>query len=229
MAFEFTDSNFKDTALAAGNISLVDFWAEWCGPCKMLTPVIEELAKEYEGKVQVGKLNVDNNPQTAASYGVRSIPTILILKDGEIVDKQVGLTSKVKLAEKIEAVLAANDAPAPAVAEAAAVPAGPFKFTDGNFDASALKSGNVSVIDFWAEWCGPCKAITPIIEELATAYSGKAVVGKLNVDNNPETAMKYGVRSIPTIIILKDGEIVDKHVGMTSKATLAEKIDAALA
>ncbi len=228
MAFEFTDSNFKDTALAAGNISLVDFWAEWCGPCKMLTPVIEELAKEYEGKVQVGKLNVDNNPQVAASYGVRSIPTILILKDGEIVDKQVGLTSKVKLAEKLEAVLATATPAAPAE-EAAAVPAGPFEFTDGNFDASALKSGKVSVVDFWAEWCVPCKAITPIIEELATAYSGKATVGKLNVDNNPETAMKYGVRSIPTIIILKDGEVVDKHVGMTSKATLAEKIDAALA
>jgi len=154
--------------------------------------------------VQVGKLNVDNNPQVAASYGVRSIPTILILKDGEIVDKQVGLTSKVKLAEKIEAVLA-TATPAPAVVEAA-VPAGPFKFTDSNFDASALKNDKVSVIDFWAEWCGPCKAITPIIEELATTYSGKA-----------------------TIIILKNGEVVDKHVGMTSKATLAEKIDAALA
>ena len=104
-----------------------------------------------------------------------------------------------------------------------------FEFTDSNFKDTALAAGNISLVDFWAEWCGPCKAITPIIEELATAYSGKAVVGKLNVDNNPETAMKYGVRSIPTIIILKDGEIVDKHVGMTSKATLAEKIDAALA
>ena len=223
MAFEFTDSNFKDTALTAGNVSVVDFWAEWCGPCRMITPLIEELAKEYDGKVTVGKLNVDDNPQTAASYGVRSIPTILFLKDGEIVDKQVGVTSKVKLAEKIDAILATATPAAPAEAT------GPFKFTDSNFTESALSKGKVSVVDFWAEWCGPCKALTPIITELATEYSGKATVGKLNVDDNPEVAMKYGVRSIPTVIILKDGEVVDKQVGLASKKTLADKLEAALA
>ena len=229
MAFEFTDSNFKDTALTAGNISLVDFWAEWCGPCKMLTPVIEQLATEFDGKVKVGKLNVDNNPQTAAQYGVRSIPTILILKDGEIVDKQVGVTSKANLAAKLEAVLATVTSATTEAAPEEAPPSGPFEFTDANFSASALAGDNVSVIDFWAEWCGPCKALTPIIEELSTDFNGKATIGKLNVDNNPETAMKYGVRSIPTIIILKNGEIVDKHVGLASKAALTSKIEAALA
>ena len=224
MAFEFTDANFKDTALTAGNISVVDFWAEWCGPCRMITPLIEHLAKEYEGKVTVGKLNVDNNPQTAASYGVRSIPTILFLKDGEIVDKQVGVTSKANLAKKIDDILATA-----APVEETAVVTGPFEFTDSNFTESALSKGKVSVVDFWAEWCGPCKALTPIITELATEYGGKATVGKLNVDDNPEVAMKYGVRSIPTVIILKDGEVVDKQVGLASKKTLADKIEAALA
>ena len=229
MAFEFTDNNFKDTALASGTISVVDFWAEWCGPCRAITPIIEELAKEYEGKVKVGKFNVDNHPQVSANYGVRSIPTILILKDGEIADKVVGLTSKANLASKIEAVLATT---APKEEEyttdATTVPAGPVKFTDANFADSALNSGKVSVVDFWAEWCGPCKALTPIINELAEDYGGKAVIGKLNVDNNPETAMKFGVRSIPTVIILKDGKLVDKQVGLATKATLAGKIEAAL-
>ncbi|MEM6319690.1 MAG: thioredoxin [Bacteroidota bacterium] len=104
-----------------------------------------------------------------------------------------------------------------------------FEFTDTNFQESAIDGGKVSVVDFWAPWCGPCRMIAPIIEELSEEYKGDAVIGKLNVDNNPEVAMKYGVRSIPTILFLKDGEIFDKQVGVTSKAVLAGKIDAALA
>ena len=103
MAFEFTDSNFQDTALADDKLAVVDFWAEWCGPCRMVTPIIEELSKDYEGKVLVGKVNVDHNPEISMKYNVRSIPTILFIKNGEIVDKQVGATSKANLANKIEA------------------------------------------------------------------------------------------------------------------------------
>ena len=106
MAFEFTDNNFQDTALAEGTVSVVDFWAEWCGPCRMIAPVIEELATEYGEKVKVGKVDVDNNPNTAMEYGVRSIPTILIIKDGTVVDKHVGVTTKAALTEKIEKALA---------------------------------------------------------------------------------------------------------------------------
>ncbi len=103
MAFEFTDSNFEETALAEGTVAVVDFWAAWCGPCRMIAPVIEELAVDYEDRVVVGKVDVDANPETAMKFGVRSIPTILILKNGEVVDKQVGVTTKNALAEKIEA------------------------------------------------------------------------------------------------------------------------------
>ena len=104
-----------------------------------------------------------------------------------------------------------------------------FEFTDANFKETAIDNNGVSVVDFWAEWCGPCRMITPIIEELAADYDGKATIGKVNVDHNPEVSMKYGVRSIPTILILKNGEVVDKHVGTTTKAALAAKIDAAMA
>ncbi len=100
-----------------------------------------------------------------------------------------------------------------------------FEFTDANFKETALDTEGVAVIDFWAEWCGPCRMIAPIIEELSSEYDGKALIGKVNVDDNPEIAMKYGIRSIPTILILKDGEVVDKHVGTTTKQVLANKIE----
>jgi thioredoxin 1 len=100
MALVFTDSNFNEKALAGG-VSVVDFWAEWCGPCRLIGPIIDELATDYEGKVSIGKVNVDENPEISMKYNVRSIPTILIIKDGEIVDKQVGLTTKANLEAKI--------------------------------------------------------------------------------------------------------------------------------
>ena len=105
MAFEFTDSNFAEKTTEG--VSVVDFWAEWCGPCRMITPIIEELAQEYDGKITVGKLNVDHNQNTSIEYGVRSIPTILIFKNGQVVDKQVGVTTKKALVDKIEAALVA--------------------------------------------------------------------------------------------------------------------------
>ncbi|MCB0621130.1 MAG: thioredoxin [Saprospiraceae bacterium] len=103
-----------------------------------------------------------------------------------------------------------------------------FEFTDANFKQEALDKDGVAVIDFWAEWCGPCRMVGPIIEELAGEYNGRALVGKVNVDENHQVSMKYGIRSIPTILILKNGEVYDKHVGTISKAALAEKIEGAL-
>ncbi|MCS6992095.1 MAG: thioredoxin [Chitinophagales bacterium] len=102
MALELTDSNFEELVLKADKPVLVDFWAEWCGPCRLIGPVVEELAKQYEGKAIVGKLNVDENPQTSVQYGIRSIPTLLIFKGGKVVDKQVGVVPKAVLQSKLE-------------------------------------------------------------------------------------------------------------------------------
>jgi thioredoxin 1 len=100
-----------------------------------------------------------------------------------------------------------------------------IEFTDSNFDETALQSDKPVMVDFWAEWCGPCRMVGPIVEEVANDYADRAVVGKLNVDNNPNVAMKYGVRSIPTILFIKNGEVVDRQVGAVPKAILVQKLE----
>jgi thioredoxin 1 len=105
MAINFTTSNFQEVVLNSDKPVLVDFWAEWCGPCKMIGPLIEELSREMDGQAVIGKLNVDENPDIAATYGIRSIPTLLIFKGGEIVDKIVGAVPKASIAQKINAQL----------------------------------------------------------------------------------------------------------------------------
>ena len=104
MALEITDANAK-SVLSEGKPVVIDFWAPWCGPCKMVGPIIEELAKEYEGQVVIGKCDVDENADLPAEYGIRNIPTVLFFKNGEIVDKQVGAVSKAEKKKKIKALI----------------------------------------------------------------------------------------------------------------------------
>lgn len=105
MALEITDANFEELVLKSDKPVLVDFWAEWCGPCRMVGPVVEELSNEYAGKAVIGKVNVDHNSAISANYGIRNIPTLLYFKNGQLVDKQVGVVPKATLADKLEAQL----------------------------------------------------------------------------------------------------------------------------
>jgi thioredoxin 1 len=99
---QLTDANFKPEALEASLPVVADFWAKWCGPCKMIAPIVEELAKEYAGKIKFGKIDVDDNPKTATAYGVMSIPTLIFFKGGKVMGQSVGAMSKADLRRKIE-------------------------------------------------------------------------------------------------------------------------------
>ncbi|MCB8963751.1 MAG: thioredoxin [Bacteroidales bacterium] len=105
MALQVTDSNFDELVLNSGKPALVDFWAEWCGPCRMIAPYVEQIAEEYKDKAVVAKVDVDSCPDIAARYGIRNIPTVLFFKNGEQVDKQVGAVPKNNLVTKLEALL----------------------------------------------------------------------------------------------------------------------------
>lgn len=100
-----------------------------------------------------------------------------------------------------------------------------LEFKDTSFQAEVMDSNELTLVDFWAQWCGPCIALGPTVEALATEFDGKMKVGKLNVDENPETAMRFGIRNIPTILLLKNGEIVERFVGAQSKQTFAQAIE----
>lgn len=105
MALEITDANFEELVLKSDKPVLVDFWAEWCGPCRLIGPIVEEMSNEYEGKAVIGKVNVDLNPGVSAKFGIRNIPTILFIKGGEIADKSVGAVPKTQLTAKLDALL----------------------------------------------------------------------------------------------------------------------------
>ena len=103
-----------------------------------------------------------------------------------------------------------------------------LELTEANFEYLVLNSDKPALVDFWAEWCGPCRMVGPIIDEISADYDGKAVVGKLNVDQHSAIAQKYGIRNIPTVLFIKDGEVYDKQVGAAPKTAYAEKLDAKL-
>lgn len=105
MALEITDANFEQVVLQSDKPVMVDFWAEWCGPCRMLTPIVEEMATDYDGRAVIGKVNVDENPAVAAQFGIRNIPTVIFVKGGEIADKSVGAVPKAQLTTKLDALL----------------------------------------------------------------------------------------------------------------------------
>ena len=213
MTVEITEETFDDF-IEKNEYVLIDCWAPWCGPCRRMGPIIDELSADLEGKVAVGKLNTDEAPGISVRFAINAIPTLLMFKKGVMIEPLVGLRPK----QDILAYMAASgmiDAPKK---EEGGEEHFAAMVTDSNFD-EFVKSKGYALVDCWAPWCKPCVRMGPIIEGLAKISQDDIAVGKLNVDENPMTSMRFGIQSIPTILIYKDGKQVGEFVGFDPTLT----------
>ncbi|MBA3530573.1 MAG: thioredoxin [Ardenticatenales bacterium] len=193
--------------------------------CQQIVPLWQQLAREYAGRLRVVQIAVDDNRQWARHFEVTALPTTLWLRKGEVQQRAEGVPDEVTLHERAEALL---DNRAPRVAEkpkavGLSSAAGPVKLTDESF-ASAMQDPRPILVDFWAAWCGPCRMIAPVLDQLAGEVGEKALIAKLNVDENPRTAQQFNVRSIPTLLIFRNGRVVDTIVGAQPAPVLRQRL-----
>ena len=212
MTIEITETTFDDF-IDNNEFVLIDCWAPWCGPCRRMGPIIDELSAELEGKVAIGKLNTDEAPGISARFGITAIPTLLFFKNKVMIEPLVGLRPK----QDILAYMAASGMVKLEKKDENEEEHFAAMVTDSNFD-EFVKSKDYALVDCWAPWCKPCVRMGPIIEGLAK-MSEDIAVGKLNVDENPVTSLRFNIQSIPTVLIYKNGKQVDVIVGLNPSLT----------
>lgn len=230
--------------LGAGLPVMLVFWHRDCAPCEQLTPTLESLARRYAGRALIVRVNVADEPGLARRYRVERLPTVLLLRDAQEEARAIGAAAETAWAAWLDYLIGVRrERPAPPAgpsvplagpaepgrsAPSAARPptddGGPVTLTDATFDKVVGQSRLPVLVDFWAAWCGPCKMIAPAVANLAREFAGRAIVGKLNVDENPRTAGRFGVMSIPTLLIFKNGQVVDQIVGAQPAAALRQRL-----
>ena len=249
-----TDEGNLSRVLGTGLPVMLVFWRRNCAPCDQLSPVLDQLARSYAGRALVVKVNADEEDNLMSRYNISRLPGIVFIKAGHALATASGAAGQHELATWLDYLIkggarpavpqgpsvavhgapAGNTAPprqSPAGAPASGTerPAGdgqsgPVTLTDATFD-TVIRSSKVPVlVDFWAVWCAPCRIVAPIVEQLAHEFAGRALTGKLNVDENPVIASRYGIMSIPTLLIFRDGQIVDRIVGAQPAPILRQKL-----
>jgi thioredoxin 1 len=209
----------------------VVFWAKGKVPRQRLSDVLEQSAQEYAGEALVVKLDVADVPQARARYEVSTLPQFLFFRQGKLVARAKGLPTTEMLRPWMEYLLERGPKPAAKRAKKEqAAPAGdhPLVVTDADFERVVLGASVPVLVDFWAAWCGPCRMVAPAVEQLAQAFAGRVLVARLDMDANPATAQRYGVRSIPMLIYFRDGQEVDRVVGAQPAHVLRQKLEALL-
>lgn len=182
--------------------------------------VLNLLAIQFEGRALIVKVNPEENPKLTKDYAISAIPSAVFIRQGAVQGRCDGGLSKEQLQPVLEALVNGQalgnlpNAASTPLTPAAAVVGGstPLTLTDANFEQT-IRSGQTVLVDFWAAWCGPCRAIAPSIESLAKEFAGRAVVAKLNVDENPRTAQRFNIQGIPALLVFKGGKVVEQVTG----------------
>jgi thioredoxin 1 len=207
------------------------FWSPEETPREALDAVLGQAAAFYAGEALVVKLDVNDAPEARARYEVAQVPQFLFFREGRLVARAKGMPSPTALRPWVEYLLGRGPRPATKKPRERAAGAGdgrPVTVTDADFDQVVLSADVPVLVDFWASWCGPCRMVAPVVEDLAQTVAGRALVAKLDVDANQATARRYGVMSIPTLVFFRDGQEVDRVVGAQSKQVLQQRLKALL-
>lgn len=194
-----------------------------------LDAMLNTVAKEYSGKLLVVRLNASQNPQFQARYKNLTLPAVFALKNGGLQSQSVSAKpADVKANADYVLGLGPKPVSAPSANSAAKAPSKPMPVNDSTFKRDVLESDLPVLVDFWAPWCGPCRTIGPILEKLATKYAGQVKIVKLNVDDNRRTSDQFQTKSIPTLLMFKNGKMVKRLVGAHPQPTIEQMIQTAI-
>ena len=223
---DVTDQNFKEIVENSNIPVVVDFWAPWCSPCRMLAPIFEKLAEDYEWKIKFVKVNVDENPATAIKYGIQWIPSILLFKDNQVVKTLVWVKQESEYKTEFDQLLWESSQKNTQTEE------NHWWIINAKWNEEFIKAlennkDKLVIADFRAPWCGPCRMLAPTLEKIAEDYKWKVQVVKVNVDEpeNQQLAMQFQVSSIPAIAFIKDWENPEMTVGALPYEQLKQIID----
>ena len=221
------DASFERAVLQSPLPVMAVFWSPKVVPRQQLSDVLEQVAVEYAGEALVVKLDVADAPQAREQYNAGELPQFLFFRRETLVARAKGMPTAKMLHPWMEYLL--ERGPKPGVRKPKRATAGeghPVTVMDDDFDRVVLKAGVPVLVDFWAAWCGPCRTIAPVVEELAREFAGRALVAKLDIDANPITADEYVVQSIPTLLYFQGGREVDRVVGAQPAHVLRQKLEA---